>query len=286
VQFVSPSVLTYGHISHKSRPTTCESSRTEKHPESDLIVRALILWEEVASGNAHRGAKGLEQAGCDRLLDISAAVARDITDGERDTGQDTADGEEGSAIAGVVVLCWNKSEHEVPGTSHNGVDDEDTGARLEAVGEIADNEDHDDGDAVWRGDHELRLDGREAKGVNDDWGKCGNRVSGQYLTHVYSDIHNKSPVSELFQNCTPMDLAMCAIAVPHHAPVCHIPFSRRKPPRVVGTIRQDPDTQHAKGDSQKAFEDEEDLPILSVSRFDVLYSKCDPTAEGSCNWRG
>lgn len=155
--------------------------------------------------------------------------------------------------------------------------------------ERGDSYDHDEGDTIRWGDHQLCFDVAEAHGIHDDWSESCNRVRRDDLTHltanhvsivilsvgnsargvisrehnmgpppsrelegsyIYRDVCPQAPVLQLLQDDGPVDLAVCAVAVAHHTPVGHVAFSLCQPTGVVRAIGKDPYARNAEGDGQ------------------------------------
>lgn len=69
-------------------------------------------------------------------------------------------------------------------------------------------------------------------------------------SYIYGDVGPQAPVLQLLQDDSPVDLAVCAIAIAHHTPIGHVAFSLRQPSGVVWAVRKDPYARNAKGDGQ------------------------------------
>ncbi len=115
------------HVEHRDHrgPNARETCTRKQRPKPGLVRRSVLLWEQIASRNAHGGAERLEQSRRNGLLDITATIARNIAHGQSHTGQNAGDGQERCAITYVVVMRGDEDEHEIAYRRNDGVDDHD-----------------------------------------------------------------------------------------------------------------------------------------------------------------
>lgn len=78
---IPPAILSRIDQRHGRGTRAGETRTCKQRPKPRCILGSVGRREEIARGDTHGRAERLEQARADGLLDVAAAVARDVADG-------------------------------------------------------------------------------------------------------------------------------------------------------------------------------------------------------------
>lgn len=150
---VSPPIFPDIHHRHKRGPNTSPTRSRKQRPEPLLVARSIRRRKEVPRRDAHRAPKRLKQPCGDPLLDIAAAITRNIAHTQRDTRQDSRQDQKRRAIPRTRSRMWQHSQQQIPNSRNNRTSHQQPRTRFNPITRPSDHKDHDKRNTIRRRRH-------------------------------------------------------------------------------------------------------------------------------------